>query len=129
MSAAINIYEEDRMSTAPLNDYDRTMWAMGWYLKRERLSGRIKDNSLSAFGKALDMSHSGYGKLEDGATPNLKTWFAAMDHIGRRFSRVLLLAEAIATDIAREEEIRGRVLEQHERGRIASQLYETFQSL
>ena len=129
MSVAINIHEEVSMAQAQINDYDRTMWALGWYLKRERTSGRFKEHSLSAFGRAIGMSHSGYNKLEAGESPNLKAWFAIMEHIGKRFSRVLLMAEAIATELELEEDLRGRPLEEHERERVASRLFDTFQNL
>tara|TARA_B100002003_G_C13805089_1_gene397203 strand:+ start:15 stop:416 length:402 start_codon:yes stop_codon:yes gene_type:complete len=107
----------------PLNDIDGVLWGLGWYLKKVRLSGDFDEATLKAFGKVLDMSTSGYQKLETGDSPNLRAWFQIFNHTGKQFSQVLMLVETILSQIYRKEDILGRELDKDERAELAEQIY------
>lgn len=113
--------EQDKdMTTSGPNDYDRARWALGWYIERERLSGRYAEKSIRGVAAQVDMSHSGYANGEK-STPDLKTLCTILNYYNTKFSRIWSICELIAEDIEREEVNQNRELEEHERVRIADQ--------
>lgn len=112
-----------------LNDADLILWGIGWFLKRARLSGEFENNSLADFGAAIGMSGPGYKKIEDGNSPNIRAILAALNHVNKRYGRVMVLIDTIVLEIDEEEKFLGRELTLDERERIANRTYDGIKNL